>query len=111
MDSQKVESFIIANKKYLPAGKIVYLRDRLRETSEERFYLISSIDFKDPVMFILISAFLGTLGVDRFMLGDIGLGILKLLTGGCCGILWLIDVCIIGQRIKEENFNDILQLL
>ena len=40
----------------------------------------------------LICFFLGGLGVHRFMKGDIGMGILYLLTGGLCGIGWLIDL-------------------
>ena len=40
---------------------------------------------------VLLSFFLGALGVDRFYTGHIGLGVLKLLTVGGCGIWALID--------------------
>lgn len=39
----------------------------------------------------LFSWFLGCLGVDRFVRGQIGLGIVKLITAGGCGIWALID--------------------
>ena len=47
---------------------------------------------KDKTTAIILSALLGGLGVDRFYLGYTGIGVLKLLTGGCFGILWILDI-------------------
>ena len=47
---------------------------------------------KDKTTALLLSIFLGGLGIDRFYLGYTGIGILKLLTAGCFGILGLIDI-------------------
>ena len=112
MDAQKVDRFILTNKKYFPDDKIMYLKEKLLGVSDEKADLIFSLDFKDPTVFLLISAFVGALGVDRFMLGDTGLGVFKLLTfGGCCGIMWVVDLCTISKKVKEANFQDVIQLL
>lgn len=51
---------------------------------------------KDWMVTLLISFFLGGLGIDRFYLGYTGLGILKLITCGGCGIWSLIDFIMIA---------------
>lgn len=78
---------MMTNQKYLPAEKIVFIKQKLLNVDEEKFNLVSAVAFKDPTTILLVSIFLGTLGIDRFMLGDIGMGILKLLPLGLCGIL------------------------
>ena len=50
---------------------------------------------------LIISIFLGGLGVDRFCVGKVGTGILKLITAGGFGIWWLID----GIMIATGSFT------
>ena len=47
---------------------------------------------KNKTTALILSILVGGLGVDRFYLGYTGMGVLKLLTGGCFGILWIIDI-------------------
>ena len=47
---------------------------------------------KSKTTALILSILVGGLGVDRFYLGYTGMGVLKLLTGGCLGILWIIDI-------------------
>ena len=58
---------------------------------------------KDRTVGIILSILFGTLGIDRFYIGDTGMGILKLLTGGLCGILWVIDWFLIMGKIDDLN--------
>jgi len=52
---------------------------------------------------MILSWYLGVLGVDRFYRGEIGLGIIKLITGGGFGIWWFVDAIIATVRFGREN--------
>jgi len=111
MDQQKLDMFIMTNQKYFPEGKIMYLKEKLASMDDSKASLVMSMDFKDPTVVMIISIFLGGLGIDRFMIGDTGIGVLKLLTGGVCGILAIIDWFTISGKTKEKNFNKIMTLI
>ncbi len=57
------------------------------------------------VLTLVMSILFGQLGVDRFMMGQVGLGILKLITLGGCGIWWLIDLILIATKHKFEGIE------
>ena len=52
---------------------------------------------------LVMSIIFGSLGVDRFIMGHIGLGILKLITFGGFGVWWLVDVILIATKYKFSN--------
>jgi hypothetical protein len=58
---------------------------------------------KQYVTTLLLSFFLGGLGVDRFYLGYTGMGVGKLLTLGGCGIWSLVDFILIAMRKVTDS--------
>jgi TM2 domain-containing membrane protein YozV len=63
------------------------------------------ISSKSKDVVVILSAFLGTFGADRFYRGQIGLGIVKLITLGGCGLWALIDhlIYLLGDLPREDN--------
>jgi TM2 domain-containing membrane protein YozV len=61
------------------------------------------------VLALVMSAVLGSLGVDRFIMGKIGTGILKLITFGGLGIWWLVDLILIATKYKYKNVKWVMQ--
>jgi TM2 domain-containing membrane protein YozV len=59
---------------------------------------------KSFLVAILLSVLVGSLGVDRFYMGYTGLGILKLITAGGCGIWYIVDIILIATgNLKDSN--------
>ncbi len=111
MDAQKVDLFIMSNGKYFPANQIPLIREKLLDMDESKWIYIQSASFSDPTIFLIISIFLGTLGIDRFMLGNIGLGVGKLLTLGGCGIWAIVDWFLIMDAAREKNMITLQNML
>lgn len=111
MDTQRIDTFLLTSSKYFPEEQIPFLRERLMQVDEKKLALISTLQFKDPTTSILISVFAGSLGIDRFFIGDTGLGIGKLLTCGGFGIWTIVDLFLIMGATREKNMQKLHQFL
>ena len=58
-----------------------------------------------------VSCFLGYFGLDRFLIGDWGKGIIKLLTGGGLGIWYIIDWFLIVRATKRKNMERLEEII
>ena len=67
---------------------------------------LTRVGQKDWLVALLLSILVGTLGVDRFYLGYVGLGVLKLLTLGGFGIWALVDIILIAtNKLPDAQGN------
>jgi TM2 domain-containing membrane protein YozV len=107
MDAQRVDMYIMSNGKYFESHQIPLLRDMLLNADDSRFLALQSANLKDPTTIIIVSLLAGSLGIDRFMLGDTGMGIGKLLTCGGFGIWAIIDWFMVMGRAKEINLQKV----
>jgi hypothetical protein len=59
---------------------------------------------KSQLIALVLVLVAGVLGIHRFYLGHIGIGVLMILTAGCCGILALIDLIrIVTGDLKPKD--------
>jgi TM2 domain-containing membrane protein YozV len=89
----------------------MYVRERLIAMDESKWVYVQTLQFKDPTISLIISILIGALAIDRFLIGDVGLGIAKLLTCGGVGIWVIVDWFLIMGRTKEKNFEMFQQIV
>lgn len=65
--------------KYFPQERFADVKTILENMSEDKQAALAMAEFKDPTISLIISLLGGGLGIDRFYIGDRGLGIAKLL--------------------------------
>lgn len=109
MTSENVNYFLATNGKYLPAQSIPMLREQLANISDTQFLQLQAIEFRDPTLMLLLSILV--CGVDRMFIGQIGLGVLKMLTAGGCGIWWIVDIFLISDATRQYNLSKINETL
>jgi TM2 domain-containing membrane protein YozV len=111
MEAQKVDMFLMTNSKYFEGHQVPYIREKLLQMDDSKFIHLQSSNLKDPTTSLIISLLAGGLGIDRFMIGDTGLGVAKLLTCGGFGIWAIVDWFMIMGRTREINFQKIQQMV
>lgn len=111
MDANRVDMFIMTNGKFFESHKVAAIRDQLLLMPEEKWTQLQTIQFKDPTTSIIVSILAGQLGIDRFLIGDTGMGIGKLLTCGGLGIWTIIDWFLIMDATREHNMEKLAKIL
>ena len=111
MEAQKADMFIMTNSKFFESHQIALIRDRLISLDDSKWILVQSVQFNDPTTSLIISVLVGGLGIDRFVIGDVGLGVGKLLTCGGFGIWTIIDWFLIMGATREKNMEKLQKVL
>ncbi len=111
MDSQKVDMYLMTNAKYFQGQHLNYIREKLLAADDSKWGMLQTADLKDPTTSILVSVFAGSLGIDRFIIGDTGLGVGKLVTCGGFGIWYLVDLFLIMDATKAKNMEKVQMFL
>lgn len=109
MDASKVDAFMMANSKYFPEERMMTVRDMLLKLDDDKISILATLQFKDPIVSLIISFFVGVWGIDRFFIGDMGMGVGKLLTCGGFGVWALIDLFLIMGATREKNLLKLQQ--
>lgn len=107
MENEKVNEIIMMYGKYLPMEYIETIRKRLLDMEYDQAIVVCS-QMKDPLIALILSLTCGTFGIDRFYIGDVMLGVLKLITCGGLAVWHIIDCFLIMAATKEKNLQTLM---
>ena len=139
MNQYNVDMFILNKGSYFPDSSLIRIREILVNCDDTCLNKLLSANFKNPTVGFLFSIGLGIYGIDRFYIGHIIKGIIKLLlflAFLCCymvmciwedemlylvilfiplvlgtAIWYILDIFKISKEIKKYNYQLLLTLL
>lgn len=112
LTEQQVEQLIAAYGERVPISCLSSLREMLLSTTMSYSEVqVVFMQMKDPIISLILSIVVGSLGIDRFYIGDIGLGVIKLITCGGLYIWWLVDIFLIMGKTRMKNYEQLTQVL
>ncbi len=109
MEQTKVAALLAHYKEYIPEDQILLFKNALSNAKDEAYDTLMAVPMKSSTKTLLLSLFLGGLGVDRFYVGDSGLGVAKLLLGWITLGIWpLIDIFLCHKQAKKKNLQKLM---
>lgn len=100
-----VTTYLAINADKFPQESLTNMQKQINHLSASQQTSLNTLQLKDPTLALLLSFFFGTFGVDRFYIGNVTLGVLKLLTIGGCGIWTIIDWFIMMKITRQQNLE------
>lgn len=77
----------------------------MSERQQQQFFLLFKGKRKErkDLLILTILGFFGVAGVQRFVVGEVGMGILYLVTFGFCGIGTIVDLINLDHMVSKFN--------
>lgn len=96
----------------IPSDALVIVKQKLQHADDRIAGEILDAKYHDPIVILIVSFFVGSLGVDRFLLGDTALGICKLLFNWLTlGLWYLCDLFVCFGKAKKLNLKTVMEIL
>ncbi len=108
---QRADMYIASKSKYFQSFQLSQIREKIAVMNDSKFNMLQSVPLKDPQTSLILSLFVGVYGVDRFYIGDTGIGVGKLLTCGGLFVWTIIDWFQIQSATRNNNFQKIQPFL
>jgi hypothetical protein len=76
MEKDSIDIYLTSNAAKFESSAIPLIRNKMERADDNAFIHVQSAELKDPTIALILSLLTGIVGVDRFYIGDIGMGVL-----------------------------------
>ena len=85
----------------------------MAENQQQQFYAILKGKRKEKrdMLILTVLGFFGVAGIQRFVVGETGMGILYLLTVGFCGIGTIVDLVNLDRMVSKFNQQQAMETM
>lgn len=109
MKDSNVQHVLNELGKKIPKDSLFVLKNKLIDADDGKVEELLAQKYYNPTATLILSIFLGGLGIDRFVIGDVGKGICKILFGWLtCGIWAFVDIFRTHKLARKKNLNKVL---
>lgn len=98
---EQINLFTSTKGRWFKPEQLEAVKNHLANLDEATLKSALFANYRDPEIMMVWAI----LGIDRFFLDDIPLGILKIVTGGGTGVWWMIDLFSVKRRTFEYNYK------
>ena len=108
MKQELIQAFIMKHGECFDMYRVNEIQTTLANADDSKAAPILGLSLQNPTVILIIAI---VLGWDRFFIGDIGLGIVKVITCYGCGIWWLVDIFTAKRRTQDYNYKKFQEAL
>lgn len=107
----KYELWFSDNKKYFNEESQPIVYAQLENFSDAQFEILCETKLKKTNLSVILALLFGMYGADRFYLGSITVGLVKIFTLGGFGIVYILDIFTAKKRTYEYNYASFMQII
>ena len=95
---------------YLEGEELMYVQQLIKDFDDEHAQQFASVYSPTTIMILTLLGLMGIAGIQRFILNQVGMGILYFLTAGLCLIGTIIDLVNYKKLSFEYNSKEAQQV-
>lgn len=99
------------NKNYFNEETQPIVYTQLENFSDAQFEILCETKLKKPNLSVILALLFGMYGADRFYLGSVSVGLVKIFTLGVFGIVYIVDIFTAKRRAYEYNYASFMEII